>query len=119
MSEERKLTVSEVASLGDVVIVLTEGGMAGAAYIRGHRAPMGVEVDYGEKDDPPQTVRRATVKVGWTLKAWRNSSDEARKAVGEGTPWWQERSAARPLPEHPGDPMTQSPARANKKEGTE
>jgi hypothetical protein len=84
------LSVAEVAALGDVVIVVREGGRAGTAYIRGHKAPMEWSVDYGTKDDPPHTIRHLAVKVGWLLKAWRGSDTEARREIAEGSPEWQE-----------------------------
>lgn len=95
-----KMTVAEVAALGDVVIVLREGGSSGLAYVRGVRAPYVVDVHYGEKDDPPLTIRQATIKVGWPLKDWRKADAEARKVIGEGPPWWQKRqgSDVSPLP---------------------
>jgi hypothetical protein len=93
MSEPKTIedfTVAEIAALGDVVIVLRDSGHAGVAYIRGHKAPTNWSVDFGGKDDPPLTIRHATVKAGWLAKAWRDSNQEARREISEGTPEWQE-----------------------------
>lgn len=83
------LTSAELAALGDVVIVLTDGGRAGAAWIRGHKAPYAVTIDYGERGDPAQSIRHVSLRVGWTRAVWRRSPAEDRAAVGEGTTLWQ------------------------------
>lgn len=83
-------TVAEVAALGDVVIVVRDGGRTCASYIRGHKAPADWTVDYGQADDPPRTIRRLAVKVGWTLAVWRKADAETRREIGEGSEGWKE-----------------------------
>lgn len=91
MSDDFNPTVAEVMSLGDVVILLRKSGQSGVAYIRGHKAPYDVSIDYGGgKDDPPLSIRRVTIKVGWTAKAWRDADPETREAIGRGAELWRE-----------------------------
>lgn len=70
---EKNATLAQNVRDADVVILLYENGRAGSAFfkhVRG-RIPYEVTVNYGEKDDPPQTIRRVTVKAGWTRADWR------------------------------------------------
>jgi hypothetical protein len=85
-----EITVAELTTLGDVVIVLGNDGRSGMAYIRGNEAPMDITVDYGERDDPPLSIRRVTVKVGWSAAVWRKSEQADRDVVGAGQDWWRQ-----------------------------
>jgi hypothetical protein len=70
----------------DVVILLSKKGRAGVAYFKDiGKVPSAVEVSYGERDDPPLTIRRVVVKAGWTLADWRKIDRSAlhRSAAGQ------------------------------------
>lgn len=74
----------------DVVIVISDSGRSGAAFIRGHKVPLDVEVKFGEKDDPANTIRHLVVKAGYTLPSWRASDQDARDRLAAGSDTWQQ-----------------------------
>ncbi len=84
--EKSKLTDAQLAERvreADVVILLRDGGVEASSFVRGvGPVPLTWDVSYGEKDDPPQTIRHFTVKGGWTRAEWRKLD---RSAVGEGS----------------------------------
>lgn len=71
MTEKQKKLLAAVED-ADVVILLSEKGQAGMTFFKGiGTVPSNVEIDYGEKDDPPLTIRRVSVRAGWTAKDWK------------------------------------------------
>lgn len=90
MSEEKfDPTEADVASLGDVVIVISDAGRAGVCFFRGHSIPLKWEVSYGEKDDPPLSIRRFTATAGWTQRDWRKGDQPSRNLIGLGSEDWR------------------------------
>ncbi len=84
-------SVAEIASLGDVVIVLRNSGRSGVGFIRGHKVPLDIIVDYGgDKEDPALSIRRVTVKAGWLASAWKKADRETRDSIGNGSEEWQQ-----------------------------
>ncbi len=65
----------------DVVILLTERGTQGVAIVKNGggvaNVPFDVSVSYGEKDDPPHTIRQIKVKAGWNRSDWRKMDRSA------------------------------------------
>lgn len=68
---DRKLL--DLVKDSDVMILLFDKGAAGSAFFKGieGRIPSNVEVMFGEKDDPPQTIRQVKVSAGWPRAEWR------------------------------------------------
>lgn len=81
--------VEAAAVLGDLVVIVGNGGASGAALLRGHKVPMNVQVEFGDKDDPANSIRRAVLKVGYTAKNWRESDREGRDLIGNGSEFWR------------------------------
>jgi hypothetical protein len=55
----------------DVVVLLSDGGRTATNFVKGvGPVPIDWEVSFGEKDDPPGTIRMFTMKGGWTKAEW-------------------------------------------------
>jgi len=69
---EAQRKVLDAVEDADVMILLTERGLAGVTWFKGiGKVPSDVQIDFGEKDDPPLTIRRVVIRAGWTLAQWR------------------------------------------------
>lgn len=83
--EKAKLTDAQLAARvreADVVVLLFDRGQRSASFVRGvDPVPLKWEVSYGEKDDPPLTIRRFQITGGWTQAEWRKLD---RSALGDG-----------------------------------
>lgn len=70
---ERLLNLKSNFEAADVVALLGNKGHSGTVRFKGIQGPIPfeVEVSYGEKDDPPLTIRRVVLKAGWKAPDWR------------------------------------------------
>jgi hypothetical protein len=90
---ERLVNLNRRICKADAVMLLTEKGHAGAVRFKGIKGsiPFEVEVSYGEKDDPPLTIRQVKITAGWKRPDWRkmdrselhDATQEARDATQE------------------------------------
>lgn len=70
---EKNANLAKNVQEADVVILLYKHGTAGVAlfkHVKG-KVPFDVTVNYGEPDDPEQTIRQVSVKAGWPRDKWR------------------------------------------------
>lgn len=67
----------------DVVILIGDKGQRGVCAIDGRSVPMKWDLDFGEDDDPPLTIRRVKLTAGHTQAEWRKMDRSALQEESE------------------------------------